>query len=366
MATRTRRRIRNTWWRRLLRGTKAVLQYLWRGICWVFSKLWRVICWIGRMLRGSLKWMLIVALIAGVIWVILLLTGNGNLVTDLLPTPTPGIIQTATPAPVATSTPAAWQFATATPAPTPTAVPATVPTQPPVVSTGVAQASTWNETQTRVGTGNTGIVQASTIYLRKEASTNSEKVKTLDSCDAVTILQETGEWFYVRDAEGSVGYVKKCFIQRNSNEWIVLSGLTNIYSYPAYTSPSQEGALINQRPAGETYAILTEISNEYGEWYKIRFELGVGFIKKAEGGFYTSSQIDYYYSLERETVEISEETTVWMQPGKVRAMTVPVGTQVQVIDGQNVNGYLMVIIRVNENGAVDTIGFISENDIGRG
>lgn len=363
MATTTRRRKRNTWWRRLLNGLKVVLQYLWAGVCWVFSKLWKLICWVGRTLRGSLKWMLIVALIAGVIWLILFLTGNGNLVTDLLPTPTPGIIQTATPAPAATSTPTAWQLATATPMPIAVSTP--VPTQVP--STAVAQASTWNETQKSIaGNSNVGIVQASTIYLRKGASSNSEKVKTLDSCDAVTILQETGEWFYVRDSEGTLGYVKKCFIQRNSNEWIVLSALTNIYSYPAYTSPSQEGALINQRPAGETYAILTEISNEYGEWYKIRFELGVGFVKKAEGGFYTSSQIDYYYSLERETVEIAEETTVWMQPGKVHAMTVPAGTTVQIIDGQVVNGYLMVIIRVNENGAVDTIGFISESDIGRG
>ena len=354
-----RRRRRTPWWKRLLNK-------LWSGIRWIFRQLWRFVRWCGRMLRGSLKWIFLILIVAGILQLVLTFYGPGsqyrknssNNPTAIPAIATPTVQPTWVPTPIPTIQP--------TQTPIPTHVPTPIPTATAVPSMNSRIDVRNEETASIAGNSNVGIIQAMRISMREQPRNDSAKVKSLETCDVVTVLSEQGEWFYVQDEAGDRGYVKKCFVQRNDNVWIIFAEMTDVYSYPAYKSPTEEGALIGQRTAGEAYAILGEITNEYGEWYKIRYHLGVGFIKKADAAYYTSAEVDYYYSLKRETVQIYEDTWVYMLPGKTKVVELKAGTEVELVVGQGREGYEMILIKVDENGEQDCVGFISEEDVSRG
>lgn len=62
----------------------------------------------------------------------------------------------------------------------------------------------------------TGVVTASSLNMRKKASTESQVVKVLREGDKVTITDTSGSWYKVK-VGGSVGYVSKNYIKKGSS-----------------------------------------------------------------------------------------------------------------------------------------------------
>ncbi len=116
-------------------------------------------------------------------------------------------------------------------------------------------------------TSQAGIVSISSgkLNVRKSASTSSAVVKTLAKGTYITLISQTGNWYYVEYADGKYGYCHKNYIKTDSGKTATVK--TNSTSLNVRSGAGTNYAIKDSLPKGEIVIVL---SNTNG-WSKILY-----------------------------------------------------------------------------------------------
>lgn len=120
-----------------------------------------------------------------------------------------------------------------------------------------------------------GIVEASALRLRSEASTSAEVISTATAGDVVVVLEELDGWYKV-NYNMDTGYMSSDYITFKYAENAELGdGMVNDTVVNLRSTPSTDGDLLCQISYGELCEI---IGINYG-WYKVNYGDYVGYIR---------------------------------------------------------------------------------------
>lgn len=116
-------------------------------------------------------------------------------------------------------------------------------------------------------TSQAGIVSISSGYLnvRKTASTSSEVVKTLSKGSYITLISQSGNWYYVEYADGKYGYCHKNYIKTDSGKTATVK--TNSTSLNVRSGAGTGYAIKDKVSKGEIVIILSTTNG----WSKILY-----------------------------------------------------------------------------------------------
>lgn len=116
-------------------------------------------------------------------------------------------------------------------------------------------------------TSQAGIVSISSGYLnvRKTASTSSEVVKTLSKGSYITLISQSGNWYYVEYADGKYGYCHKNYIKTDSAKTATVK--TNSTSLNVRSGAGTSYSIKGTIPKGEIVIVLSTSNG----WSKILY-----------------------------------------------------------------------------------------------
>lgn len=135
-----------------------------------------------------------------------------------------------------------------------------------------------------------GKVNASSLNMRKSASTKAKVIKVLKRGTSVTILSGSGSWYKIKSG-GTTGYVVKSYITKsgssksskssNSTEVRVTkasgTGYATVNKLNLRSGPSTDAKVLKRLNQGNKVSILG-IS---GSWYKVKAGSTTGFVSKS-------------------------------------------------------------------------------------
>lgn len=114
-----------------------------------------------------------------------------------------------------------------------------------------------------------GFSTADDLNLRSTASTTSESLMKINAGDSMIILGEENEWYKV-DVNGTTGYMKKLYV---NDECIAFATTQNLN---LRSTADPKGAVVNQFNQGDP---MTVIGKE-GDWYKVSYDETLGYVNK--------------------------------------------------------------------------------------
>ena len=114
-----------------------------------------------------------------------------------------------------------------------------------------------------------GFSTADDLNLRSAASTSSESLMKINAGDSMIILGEENDWYKV-NADGKTGYMKKLYV---NDECIAFATTQNLNLRKTADS---KGAVVNQFNQGDP---MTVIEKE-GDWYKVSYDETIGYVSK--------------------------------------------------------------------------------------
>ena len=120
----------------------------------------------------------------------------------------------------------------------------------------------------------TGKVTATTLNVRAGARTDREVVATVTSGTSLTILDETGDWYKVKLANGTVGWAVKSYITKGSS--IAASTSFPRTAHVTATSLNIRSGVRTDREVVATISQGTQVTllSSMGDWYKVKLADG--------------------------------------------------------------------------------------------
>lgn len=138
----------------------------------------------------------------------------------------------------------------------------------------------------------TGIVTASNLNFRKEASLESDIITMLPQGTTVTITAETDGWFKVK-YEGKVGYLSSDYVIP-----LLSKGITTATGLNVRSKPSTSSKAIDYLHRGTKVYILEEIKTDDTSnpiWLKIAYlNNNIGYVSKKYVNILTTSDGEYF------------------------------------------------------------------------
>lgn len=134
-----------------------------------------------------------------------------------------------------------------------------------------------------------GSVTASSLRIRSGPSKGYDAVTTLSKGTILSVLGESGDWYYVELSNGTKGYASKDYIQKGSGA-------------KTCTITIKDGTLNVRKGPGTSYAVVTTVKNgevvtltdDSSSWYKIKTQSG-------KEGYVSSSYVKLGGSLSSNT-----------------------------------------------------------------
>ncbi len=152
-----------------------------------------------------------------------------------------------------------------------------------VVEAGSSNNSSSNTSQATTVT-HTGVVNASSLNVRSEASASSSKIGALSRGTKVNIVDKLSNGWYKIKFNNGYGYISGDYISNvassnSSNETqVIKTGTTNTNSLNVRSGASTTYEKIGSLPRGTTVEIVNIESNG---WYKIRYKDGYGYVSSS-------------------------------------------------------------------------------------
>lgn len=126
-----------------------------------------------------------------------------------------------------------------------------------------------------------GFSTADDLNVRAAASTSSESLMKVKAGDSMIILGEENDWYKV-NVDGKIGYMKKLYV---NDECIAFATTQNLNLRQTADS---KGAVVNQFNQGDP---MTVIEKE-GDWYKVFYDETIGYVSKDFVDFQYNIYID--------------------------------------------------------------------------
>ncbi len=120
-----------------------------------------------------------------------------------------------------------------------------------------------------------GIVDSNGLRLRAKPTTDAEILTSASYGDSVVVIRQSGDWYLV-DYNREIGYMSADHLTLKDRENIDLGkGTVNAGSVNMRSTPSSDGDLVMQLPAGATPKIIGFNCT----WYKVEYNGSVGYIR---------------------------------------------------------------------------------------
>lgn len=195
-----------------------------------------------------------------------------------------------------------------------------------------------------------GIVTASNLNFRSEASTSSKIIAVLPQGTAVTILEESSDWLKVK-YESRVGYLFKIYVAK-----VIARGITTATSLNVRSEPTRNSQAIDLLYTGTQVFILEEI--ETGDlsnpvWLKISTITGsVGYVSKRYVNILTTNGV--YWKTGVTTTPLLNVRT---EPSFTSEIITRLyeGTHVIILDTKTTNDYYKKWYKIDYNGHIGWI-----------
>lgn len=196
-----------------------------------------------------------------------------------------------------------------------------------------------------------GVVTASNLNFRTEASISSKVIKVLPQGTTVIIIEEQGDWLKV-EYEGDEGYLFKSYVEKLLARGITTATSLNVRSKP--TVNSQSLALIYK---GTKVSILEEIETDDESnpvWFKISYLNGAtGYVSKRYVNVLTNPDGTYRNVgvTTAKLLNVRADATLF---SKVITRLYE-GSNVIILDSKETNDYYKKWYKVNYDGQVGWI-----------
>ncbi len=118
-----------------------------------------------------------------------------------------------------------------------------------------------------------GTVTASSLRVRKEATTDSETVAYYQKGDNVTVIGTSGSFYQVKRANGQTGYVSAAYVTISENQPVPIekTGYSTGDRVRVRTAPSVSASILTHVNRGESFTVRGEAQNG---WYAITLKDG--------------------------------------------------------------------------------------------
>ncbi len=126
-----------------------------------------------------------------------------------------------------------------------------------------------------------GFSTADNLNLRASASTSSESLMKINAGDSMVILGEEGDWYKV-SVDGKTGYMMKIYV---NDECIAFATTQNLN---LRKTPDAKGAVVNQFNQGDAMTVL----EKEGDWFKVAYDNTIGYVNKEFVDFQYNIYID--------------------------------------------------------------------------
>lgn len=128
-------------------------------------------------------------------------------------------------------------------------------------------------------TGKTGYVTATSLNLREKAVTSSQSLLLMKKGSKVTILKESGSWYYVQAAGGKKGWASKSYISTKAPAKPTVYGYVNAKSYITLREKASTSAkAVTKLNRGTKITIL----KTSGDWHQVKTSAGkTGWVLKS-------------------------------------------------------------------------------------
>ena len=114
-----------------------------------------------------------------------------------------------------------------------------------------------------------GTVTATSLRVRKSASTQSETIAYYAQGDRVTIVGETAGWYRVKLENGSYGYVSADYIDLETPETVQREAYSTGNNVRVRAQPSTSGVILSTVSFGDAFTVL---GDEQNGWYQVRLK----------------------------------------------------------------------------------------------
>lgn len=126
-----------------------------------------------------------------------------------------------------------------------------------------------------------GFSTADDLNLRASASTSAESLLKINAGDSMIILGEENDWYKV-SVNGTTGYMKKLYV---NDECIAFATTQNLNLRKTADS---KGTVVNQFNQGDPMTVL----EKEGDWFKVSYDDTIGYVNKEFVDFQYNIYID--------------------------------------------------------------------------
>lgn len=119
-----------------------------------------------------------------------------------------------------------------------------------------------------------GIVEAGSLRLRADDSTDSEVLATAHQGDSVVIIKKVGDWYLV-NYNLDIGYMHADYITFKEKENVKIGYASFDSSSNVRKGPGTDTGIVSQAPAGETCFIIGFNCS----WYKVSYNGNIGYVR---------------------------------------------------------------------------------------